>query len=65
VEVALLGAAVTGLLPQAARMAIPIFDKIAFDMDHIGRACEVATIEEKVRSRYAKTGIEVNIAREP
>jgi hypothetical protein len=62
VEVALLGAALTGLLPHAAQFTVPMFDKIGFDMDHIGRAREIATIEEKARAEYAKAGMKVNIA---
>ena len=62
VAITLLVTALTGFLSQTTTTATGFFDKIAFDLDRIGRAREIAFLEEKARSTYEKNGIKVNIA---
>ena len=58
----LLATTLIGFLPNITTFPIGMFDKIGFDLDYIGRAREIAFIEEKARSAYKKNGVKVNIA---
>lgn len=62
VALTLLTTALTGFLTQTTTTATGFFDKIAFDLDQIGRAREIAFLEETARSAYEQNGIKVNVA---
>lgn len=57
-----LAAALVGFIPNMTTFPTGFFDKIGFDMDYIGRAREIAHIEETARSVYNNNGTKVNIA---
>lgn len=50
-----------GFLPQATTTVTSIIDKIAFDLDYIGRAREIARIRETAEVAYTRANISVNI----
>jgi hypothetical protein len=58
----LLATSLIGFLPNMTTFPTGIFDKIGFDLDYIGRARQIAFIEETARSTYNRNGTEVNIA---
>ncbi|KAF2831727.1 hypothetical protein CC86DRAFT_378513 [Ophiobolus disseminans] len=62
VAAALLANVLVGFLSQTATVSTGPFNKIGFDMDRIGRARQIAYIEETARSTYEQAGKQVNIA---
>lgn len=58
----MLAPALLNLLPLTTKFTAGIFDKIAFDLDVIGRQREITLIEEQARLAYTKAGTKVNIA---
>jgi hypothetical protein len=62
VALTLLTTALTGFLSQTTTTATGFFDKISLDLDQIGRAREIAFVEEAARSTYEQNGINVNVA---
>jgi hypothetical protein len=58
----LLAAALVGFVSNSTTMPTTFFDKIAFDLDHIGRARQTSLIEETTRIVYTQKGIPVNVA---
>jgi hypothetical protein len=58
----LLATPLLGFLPNITTFPTSVFDKIGFDTDYIGRARQIALIEETARSVYQQNGTKVNIA---
>ncbi|KAH7394990.1 hypothetical protein DE146DRAFT_756872 [Phaeosphaeria sp. MPI-PUGE-AT-0046c] len=59
----LLASVLPGLLVDTAiKFTTNSFDKIGFDLDHIGRQRETAYLSETVKVAYDKAGIQINVA---
>lgn len=59
---AILANAIAAFLPNVPTLAVNVFDKIGFDIDHIGRKRQTRFMQEQATLAYRAKGIPINIA---